>query len=93
MKGIRTASYVRVTDTDAPSYRMRNPYSVIKSEETEKKKKYLQSCLKQRQTLFVPFIVSIDGLIRKEGRSLLMQFSLRLADKFKKPQSAAAVIV
>ena len=55
---------VRVTDSDAPSYRTRNPYSVIGSQEAEKKKKYLRSCLEQRRT-FVPFVVSVDG--HREG--------------------------
>ena len=83
---------VRVTDTDAPSYRTRNPYSVIKSQEAEKKKKYLRLCLEQRRT-FVPFVVSVDGIIGREGRSLLKQITLRLADKWKKPQSVVAGIV
>ena len=84
---------VRVTDTDAPSYRTRNPYSVIKSQEAEKKKKYLRLCLEQRR-IFVPFVVSVDGLIGKEGRSpLLKQLSLPLAEKWKKPQSVVAGIV
>ena len=83
---------VRVTDTDAPSYRTRNPYSFIKSQEAEKKKKYLRLCLEQRRT-FVPFVVSVDGIIGREGRSLLKQITLRLADKWKKPQSVVAGIV
>ena len=62
---------VRVTDTDAPSYRTRNPYSVIKSQEAEKKKKYLRPCLEQRRT-FVLFVVSVDGLIRK-GRAVSVE--------------------
>ena len=70
---------VRVTDTDAPSYRTRNPYNVTKSQETEKKKKYLRLCLEQRRT-FVPFVVSVDGLIGREGRSLLKQITLRRAE-------------
>ena len=84
---------VRVTDMDASSYRTRNPYNVIKSQEAEKKKKYLRLCLEQRR-IFVPFVVSVDGLIGKEGRSpLLKQLSLPLAEKWKKPQSVVAGIV
>ena len=37
--------------------------------------------------------MSVDGLIGKEGRSLLKQLSLRLAEKWKKPQSVVAGIV
>ena len=54
---------VLITDTDAPSYWSRNPFSVIQSQEKEKQKKYLQPCLKQRWTFvpftFVPFVVSV----------------------------------
>ena len=46
---------VGVTDTDAPSYRTQNPFSVIKSQEKEKKKKYLKLCLEQRRS-FVFFL-------------------------------------
>ena len=41
----------------------------------------------------MPFVVSVDGLIGKEGRSLLKQLSSRLEDKWKKPQSVVAGIV
>ena len=79
---------VRVSNMDAPSYKTRNPYSGIKSQEAEKKKKkYLRPCLEQRRT-FVPFVVSVDGLIGKEGISLLKQLSLHLAEKWKKPQQS-----
>ena len=41
----------------------------------------------------MPLVVSVDGVIGKEGRSLLKQFSLHLADKWKKPLSVVAGIV
>ena len=41
----------------------------------------------------MPLVVSVDGVIGKEGRSLLKQFSLRLTDKWKKPLSVVAGIV
>ena len=66
-------------------HRSRNPLSAIKSQEKEKKKKYLRLCLEQRRT-FVPLVVSVDGVIGKEGRSLLKQFSLRLTDKWMSKQ-------
>ena len=41
----------------------------------------------------MPFVVSVDDLIGKEGLSLPKQLSLRLEDKWKKPQSVVAGIV
>jgi hypothetical protein len=38
---------VRVTDTDAKSYRHRDPKKVIATQEREKKRKYLEPCLEQ----------------------------------------------
>jgi hypothetical protein len=55
-----------VTDTDAPSYRTRNPASVLKSQEKEKKQKDLEACLEQR-CHFTPFVVSTDGMIGCEA--------------------------
>jgi hypothetical protein len=50
---------------------------VLKKQNTEKKKKYLRPCLEQRQS-FVPFVVSIDGLIGREAKNLLKWIALRL---------------
>jgi hypothetical protein len=38
---------IRVTDTDAKSYRHRDPAKVIATQEKEKKWKYLERCLEQ----------------------------------------------
>jgi hypothetical protein len=73
-----------VTDTDAKTYRSRDPHKVLASQEREKKKKYLQSCLEQRKH-FTPFVVSTDGLIGREAGELLKRLSLRLADKWERP--------
>jgi hypothetical protein len=62
---------VCVTDTDAPLYSTRNSFSVVQSQEKEKKKKYLQPCLEQCQ-IFVPFVISVDGVLGKEDQSLLL---------------------
>jgi hypothetical protein len=77
---------VRVTDTDAKSYRSRDPHKVLASQEAEKKKKYLQACLEQRRH-FTPFVVSTDGLIGQEAGELLKRLSLRLAEKWERPYS------
>jgi hypothetical protein len=74
-----------VTDTDAKLYRSRDPHKkVLATQEREKKKKYLQSCLEQRRH-FTPFVVSTDGLFGRETGELLKRLSfLRLADKWER---------
>ena len=76
---------VRVTDTNANSYRSQDPHKVLAMQERErKKKKYLQSSLKQRMYL-TPFVISTDGLIRREAGGLLKRLSLQLAGKWERP--------
>jgi hypothetical protein len=77
---------VRVTDTDAKSYRSKDPHKVLAQQEKEKKRKYLQPCLAQRKH-FTPFVVSTDGLLGREATELLKRLSLRLADKWQRPYS------
>jgi hypothetical protein len=75
---------VRVTDTDAKSNLSRDPAKVLEQHEREKKKKYLKDCLEQRRH-FTPFVVSTDGLIGREAKTLLKRLSLILAEKWEKP--------
>ena len=77
---------VRVTDVDAKSYRSRAPHKVLESQEREKKKKYLDACLKQRRH-FSPFVVSTDGLLGKEAKVLMRTLAAKLAEKWEKPYS------
>jgi hypothetical protein len=72
---------VRVTDTDAKSNLSKDPAKVLEAHEKEKKKKYLGACLEQRRT-FTPFVVSTDGLIGKEAKTLLKKLSTLLAEKW-----------
>jgi hypothetical protein len=75
---------VRVTDTDAKSNLSKAPAKVLESQEKEKKRKYLASCIAQRRH-FTPFVVSADGLLGKEAKCLLKKLSKALADKWEKP--------
>jgi hypothetical protein len=77
---------VRITDTDAASYRHKDPKKVLEQHEREKKKKYLQACLDQRRH-FSPFVVSTDGLIGREAKVILKVLASRLAEKTGKPYS------
>jgi hypothetical protein len=77
---------VRVTDTDANSYKTRDPASVLKSQEKEKKRKYLAACLEQRRH-FTPFVVSTDGMLGREASTFAKRLSAKLAEKWQKPYS------
>jgi hypothetical protein len=77
---------VRVTDLDAMSNISRNPDKVLESHEKEKRKKYLKPCLDQRRH-FSPFVVSTDGLLGKEAKTLLKKLSCVLSEKWGKPYS------
>jgi hypothetical protein len=61
---------VRVTDTDARAI-SKDPAKVLEAHERERRK-YLKPCLEQRRH-FTPFVVSTDGLIGKEAKTLLMK--------------------
>jgi len=52
---------VRITDTDAPTYRSWDPTKVLAAHKKEKKDKYLADCL-ARQCHFTPLVFSVDGL-------------------------------
>ena len=59
---------------------------VLEENEKAKKKKYLGDCLNQRRH-FTPFVVSADGLIAREAKSLLRKISSLLAVKSGKSYS------
>ena len=77
---------VRVTDTDAPSYQSRDPIKVLETQEREKKRKYLEPCLAQRRH-FTPFVMSVDGLLGKEGDFFIRRLAGRLSTKWQRPYS------
>jgi hypothetical protein len=69
---------VRVTDTDAKSnlQRPRRSWKLTK----RRKEEIPRPCLERRT--FTPFVVSTDGLIGKEAKTLLKKLSTLLADKW-----------
>jgi hypothetical protein len=85
-RGKETIIDVRVTDTDAASYRNKDPDKVLATQEKEKKRKYLQPCLDQRRS-FVPFVVSTDGMLGFEANNLIKCLARKLAAKWKLPYS------
>ena len=56
---------IRVTDTDAPSYRQRSPVSILDSGAVEKR--VYRSAVENRRENFTPFVLSVDGLLQREA--------------------------
>jgi hypothetical protein len=63
-----------------------DPHKVLEAHEREKKKEYLESCLKQHQH-FSSFAASTDSLLGKDLQTLLKKLSVLLAEKWEKPYS------
>jgi hypothetical protein len=61
---------------------------VLKSQEKEKKWKYLEACLEQRHH-FTPFVVSTDGMMGREASTFAKCLSAKLAEKWQKYQYSA----
>ena len=59
---------------------------VLEAHEKEKKRKYLEPCLKQRRH-FTPFVVSADGLLGREAEVLLNRLAGKISVKWGKPYS------
>ena len=65
-------------DVNQSSYSQRKPSSMLKSAESEKKNKCLESCLKQRRH-FTPFVFSCEGLMGKEADTFLCRLAKKLS--------------
>jgi hypothetical protein len=65
------------------SNRSKDPQKFLTTHEQEKKKKNLEACLKQRRH-FTPLVVSTNGLLGKEAKTLLKKLSSVLAEKWEK---------
>ena len=77
---------IRITNTDARSYRNKCPSKVIADQEKEKKDKYLDTCHELRKD-FVPLVYSVDGMAGKEARAAEKRLASALAKKWKRPYS------
>ena len=65
----------------------RNPTTkLLASQEQEKNKKHKEAA-KAKGREFIPFVVTTDGVIGKEGRKLLSKIGTRLASRWKKDSS------
>ena len=72
---------VRVVDADSRSYRTQAVIKILKEQERRKRNLYLRKCLDQRRH-FAPYVVSCDGILAKEARSLHKALDHRLAKKW-----------
>ena len=77
---------VRVAGLDAPSQRHQVASKVLANHEKQKKRKYLESCSKQRRH-FTPFVVSTDGMLGREANHTLKHLARMLSRKWHKPYS------
>jgi hypothetical protein len=59
----------------------------LETAERAKKKKHLQACLDQRRH-FSPFVVSVDGLLGKDAKTVLKVLASKMATKAGKPYSS-----
>jgi hypothetical protein len=80
-RGTTTIFDVRVTDTDAPSYRGTDPQKVLHRHEKEKKAKYNALCAAHRRH-FTPLVFSVDGLQGTEATAASKRLASRLAAKW-----------
>ena len=78
---------VRMSDTDAKSYRTKDPHQVLKTQENEKKKKYLETCVQMRRD-FTPFVLSVDGLFGEEAKNVIKRLAAVLSEKWTRPYSS-----
>ena len=77
---------VRVTDTDARSYRTQDPKKVLKKQEKDKKDKYGEAC-KEAHMHFTPLVYSVDGMEGDEVTAARKRLASRLAAKWKRQYS------
>jgi len=77
---------IRVTDTDAASYRTTDPKTVLKRHEREKKSKYNDLCL-ARHRHFTPLVFSVDGMLGVEAIAATKRLASLLSTKWKRTYS------
>ena len=82
-RGLNTIFNIRITDTEAPSYRDQDFDKVLAAQEKEKKKKIL-TALHARRKDFTPMIYTVDGIAGREARSAEKRLASVLAEKWKR---------
>jgi hypothetical protein len=85
-RGTTTIFDIRVTDTDAATYRTRDPKKVLQGQEKEKKLKYGEAC-REAHMHFTPLVYSVDGMEGDELTAACKRLASRLAAKWKRHYS------
>ena len=80
-RGSATIFDVRIVDTDAPTYRSRDPAKVLASHEKQKKGKYLGACLKRRRH-FTPLVFLVNGLMGAGATAACKRLASLLSSKW-----------
>jgi hypothetical protein len=83
---------IRITDTEAPSYRGRSTAKCLEANEKSKKAKYLEHCLTNRQH-FTPLVFTVDGVPGKEAKAFTKHLAVKLAAKWKREYSEVCTFV
>ena len=91
-RGTTAVFDIRVTDTDAHSHRNRDPLSILRRQEKEKKDKYNDACLQAHQH-FTPLVYSVDGLEGTEAKAARKRLASRLAAKWNRQYSQVCEMV
>ena len=74
---------MRITDTEARSYRNKNSTKVLAAQEKGKKTRYL-AALRAQQKDFNPMIYTVDGIAGHKAKSTEKRLVSLLADKWEK---------
>jgi hypothetical protein len=88
-RGSTTIFDIRVTDTDAQSYRGQEPLKVLANQEKAKKAKYLDACVARRRH-FTPLVFSVDGLRGPETTAAMKKLASSLSHKWERTYSQVA---
>ena len=91
-RGTTTVFDICVTDTDAHSHRNRDPLSILRRQEKEKKDKYNEACLEAHQH-FTLLVYLVDGLEGSEAEAARKRLASRLAAKWNRQYSQVCSVV
>ena len=84
--GVTCIFDVRVIQTDAPSYRGRDPDSILAMHEGLKKDRYLEPCLERRRH-FTRLVYSVDGMAGVEAQAAEKRLASHLAKRWQREYS------
>ena len=78
---------IRIQDLVAQTHVNKDQQKCLITSENEKKTKYLSKCHEHRRA-FVPFVVSVDGMLGPEAVNTLKRIAQLLSEKWRRPYSS-----